>query len=97
MTTFEQGIRAYEHQGDTAQYSFLCSYHNHIGLLCSRVREVSNFTHCFHFTVNKELLETGSFDLMDLQTDEDEHSIEMQLPYIAKVMERYVLRQIRNY
>ena len=27
---------------------------------------------------------------MDIQTDEDEHSIEMTLPYIAKVMEEYV-------
>ncbi|KAJ0169260.1 hypothetical protein K1T71_015144 [Dendrolimus kikuchii] len=26
---------------------------------------------------------------MDVQTDEDEHSIEMHLPYIAKVMEEY--------
>jgi hypothetical protein len=26
---------------------------------------------------------------MNLKTDEDEHSIEMQLPYIAKVMERF--------
>ena len=27
---------------------------------------------------------------MSVQTDEDEHSIEMHLPYIAKVMERYL-------
>ena len=27
---------------------------------------------------------------MDLKTDEDEHSIEMQLPYTAKIMERLV-------
>jgi predicted class III extradiol MEMO1 family dioxygenase len=26
---------------------------------------------------------------MNIKTDEDEHSIEMQLPYLAKVMERY--------
>ena len=40
------------------------------------------------FLVNRELLETGKFELMDRKTDEEEHSIEMQLPYIAKVMER---------
>jgi predicted class III extradiol MEMO1 family dioxygenase len=28
------------------------------------------------------------FEMMDLRTDEEEHSIEMHLPYIAKVMER---------
>ena len=27
---------------------------------------------------------------MDLKTDEDEHSIEMHLPYTAKIMERSV-------
>lgn len=26
---------------------------------------------------------------MNLETDEDEHSIEMHLPYVAKVFERY--------
>lgn len=34
-----------------------------------------------------ELRQTGKFEYMDIRTDEDEHSIEMQLPYIAKVME----------
>ena len=28
----------------------------------------------------------GKFEVMSLEADEDEHSIEMQLPYIAKVM-----------
>lgn len=30
------------------------------------------------------------FERMSLQTDEDEHSIEMHLPYTAKAMERYL-------
>ena len=30
---------------------------------------------------------TGKFEFMSIDADEDEHSIEMQLPYIAKVME----------
>lgn len=34
---------------------------------------------------------TGQFEWMDLDTDENEHSIEMHLPYIAKVMEKYKL------
>lgn len=37
--------------------------------------------------VYKELEQTGKFEQMSMKVDEDEHSIEMQLPYIAKVME----------
>uniref|UniRef100_A0A915PVR6 Protein MEMO1 n=1 Tax=Setaria digitata TaxID=48799 RepID=A0A915PVR6_9BILA len=37
---------------------------------------------------NVELKETGAFSLMDLRSEEAEHSIEMQLPYIAKIMEK---------
>jgi len=37
--------------------------------------------------ITNELLETGKFEVMSLSDDENEHSIEMQLPYIAKVME----------
>ncbi|KYB28004.1 protein MEMO1 isoform X2 [Tribolium castaneum] len=39
--------------------------------------------------VNSELQRTGQFELLDLNVDEKEHSIEMQLPYVAKVMECY--------
>ncbi|KAL9932105.1 hypothetical protein V8E36_009166 [Tilletia maclaganii] len=35
----------------------------------------------------KELAATGKFSQMSLQTDEDEHSIEMHLPYIRKTFE----------
>ncbi|KAI5124676.1 hypothetical protein M0805_004284 [Coniferiporia weirii] len=35
----------------------------------------------------EELRNTGFFDDMDLGTDEDEHSIEMHLPYVRKVFE----------
>ncbi|GAA5957060.1 hypothetical protein JCM3765_005394 [Sporobolomyces pararoseus] len=34
-----------------------------------------------------ELNKTGKFEWMDRETDEDEHSIEMHLPYIRKVFE----------
>ena len=39
------------------------------------------------FIVYSELLATGKFEMMSQQVDEEEHSIEMHLPYIAKVME----------
>ena len=35
--------------------------------------------------ISRELLDTGHFEVMTVEADEDEHSIEMQLPYIAKV------------
>uniref|UniRef100_A0A672QJ93 Protein MEMO1 n=1 Tax=Sinocyclocheilus grahami TaxID=75366 RepID=A0A672QJ93_SINGR len=37
--------------------------------------------------VYADLWKTGMFERMSLQTDEDEHSIEMHLPYTAKAME----------
>lgn len=37
--------------------------------------------------INEELLSTGEFEVMTLEADEDEHSIEMHLPYVARVME----------
>ena len=37
--------------------------------------------------VYSELSASGKFEVMSQQVDEEEHSIEMHLPYIAKVME----------
>lgn len=37
----------------------------------------------------KALSETGHFTWMTKDTDEDEHSLEMHLPYIYKVLQRY--------
>ena len=42
--------------------------------------------------VNSELLATGEFEKMSKKTDEEEHSIEMHLPFIAKVMERWATK-----
>lgn len=39
----------------------------------------------FFNTVNEELKSMGKFELMDLGVDEAEHSMEMHLPYLAKV------------
>lgn len=36
-------------------------------------------------TIRSELMATGKFDLMTKDMDEDEHSLEMQLPFIANV------------
>ncbi|NP_001337309.1 Protein MEMO1, partial [Caenorhabditis elegans] len=43
--------------------------------------------------INEELRATRHFDLMDRRDEESEHSIEMQLPFIAKVMgsKRYTI------
>lgn len=40
--------------------------------------------------IYQELQETGHFETMSLTTDEQEHSLELQLPYIAKVMNNRV-------
>ena len=39
--------------------------------------------------IYSELQAEGAFERMSVSTDEDEHSIEMHLPYIAKVMENF--------
>ncbi|XP_014672877.1 PREDICTED: protein MEMO1-like [Priapulus caudatus] len=47
----------------------------------------------YDLTIDKQVYEhlnaTGSFETFSRSIDEKEHSIEMQLPYIAKVMEKY--------
>ena len=35
--------------------------------------------------VNEDLQSTGKFEFMDIHVDEAEHSMEMHLPYLAKV------------
>lgn len=49
----------------------------------------SQKSNVFRILVNKELAEAG-FTYIPKDADEDEHSIEMHLPYIAKVMEEWV-------
>ncbi|CAK9146447.1 unnamed protein product [Ilex paraguariensis] len=44
--------------------------------------------------VNEELKATGKFGLMDLSVDEAEHSMEMHLPYLAKVFEGYPVKVV---
>ncbi|KAK2981411.1 hypothetical protein RJ640_027668, partial [Escallonia rubra] len=42
--------------------------------------------------VNEELKATGKFELMDIQVDEAEHSMEMHLPYLAKVFHWHTVK-----
>lgn len=42
------------------------------------------------FIAIAELQKTNQFRGMDPETDEDEHSIEMHLPYVRKVFEGYI-------
>lgn len=51
------------------------------------------FINCdiFPLAVNDELFQSDRFTWIPKKADEDEHSIEMHLPYIAKVMEEYDL------
>ncbi|XP_058224222.1 uncharacterized protein LOC131333618 [Rhododendron vialii] len=44
--------------------------------------------------VIEELKATGKFELMDLQVDEAEHSMEMHLPYLAKVFYGYPVKVV---
>jgi len=47
-----------------------------------------------HTPVVEELYRTGKFEWMSRDADEDEHSIEMHLPYVYKAMEGCVPRAI---
>lgn len=44
--------------------------------------------------VNEELKATGNFEFMDLHVDEAEHSMEMHLPYLAKVFDGHPVKII---
>lgn len=43
----------------------------------------------YNIIVYHELHASGQFETMTRNVDEEEHSIEMHLPYVAKVMERW--------
>mmetsp|Transcript_14813 Transcript_14813/g.21832 ORF Transcript_14813/g.21832 Transcript_14813/m.21832 type:complete len:306 (-) Transcript_14813:303-1220(-) len=44
--------------------------------------------------LTQDLLKTGLFEVLTANVDEDEHSLEMHLPYIAKVMEGQVFKLV---
>lgn len=71
---------------------FILGPSHHVYLAgCALTQTLTYETPLYNLTVdtkmNEELLATGKFEKMNIATDEDEHSIEMHLPYIAKVME----------
>ena len=43
----------------------------------------------WQFTAIIQLKATGQFGDMNIETDEDEHSIEMHLPYVRKIFQRW--------
>ena len=59
-----------------------------------QLESLNDAVHLCMPSVYADLYATGEFESMSSQTDEAEHSIEMQLPYIAKVMERCVYVQV---
>ena len=75
-------------------HQLLCARHHCMiwRLISKVVLVLSTEENCYTvFIVYKELRSTGHFDMMDLKTDEEEHSIEMHLPYTAKMMERSIV------
>ncbi|CAH1790704.1 unnamed protein product [Owenia fusiformis] len=58
---------------------------------CALTSQTQYETPLYNLTIDQqiysELNSTGEFETINLDVDEDEHSVEMQLPYIAKVME----------
>ena len=53
--------------------------------LSKKLNGLISCQHSINTEISRELLDTGHFEVMTVEADEDEHSIEMQLPYIAKV------------
>ena len=76
---------------NTVKTIFILGPSHHVRLSACALTQCSTYqTPLGDLTINREitkqLLDTGKFELMSIDADEDEHSIEMQLPYIAKVM-----------
>lgn len=77
---------------DPIQRVFILGPSHHVRLSgCAVSACVKYETPLYDLTVDRAttdaLLGTGEFEVMTLEADEDEHSIEMHLPYVAKVME----------
>lgn len=54
--------------------------------ICTHHLEISNGIVSI---VLKEIYETGKFNWMSQNVDEDEHSIELHLPFVYKIFEKY--------
>jgi len=71
---------------------FVLGSSHHVRLTgCAVTQHAAYQTPLYDLSINtsltRELVDTGHFEVMTVEADEDEHSIEMMLPYIAKVME----------
>lgn len=68
------------------------SHHVHLDS-CALTNSTFYNTPLYNLTIDlevtSELSGKGGFERMDAQMDEDEHSLEMHLPYIAKIMENH--------
>jgi len=76
------------------QRIFILGPSHHVRLAgCALSSQLKYATPFYDLTIDQgiyaELNATGAFEKMSQQTDEDEHSLEMTLPFIAKVMEDY--------
>lgn len=56
-------------------------------VLCFGICNSNWMLYVFCLSVNEQLFKTDKFSWVPKNADEDEHSIEMHLPYVAKVME----------
>lgn len=60
-------------------------------LLCYLLNKNNSHIGFSYLLVIEELKATGKFEMMDHQVDEAEHSMEMHLPYLARVFHGFVL------
>ena len=49
---------------------------------------------CVSYLVYSKLKSCELFQTMEKSVDEDEHSLEMQMPFIAKIMQKSVIRRV---
>jgi hypothetical protein len=78
----------------TIRRIFILGPSHHVRLsACALSTQLKYATPFYDLTIDQgiyaELEQTGAFERMNGQVDEDEHSLEMTLPFIAKIMEDY--------
>jgi MEMO1 family protein len=85
---------AYNHiDPDPIERVFLLGPSHHYSLnACALTQHTHYETPLYDISIDRqvtdELARTGFFSLMNKQQDSDEHSLEMHLPYIAKMFEK---------
>jgi len=86
---------AYKHiEPSTTKRVFILGPSHHVRLAGCALSSVMRYeTPLYPLNIDaqiySELQAEGAFERMSVSTDEDEHSIEMHLPYVAKVMENF--------